>query len=76
MKTPTYLDKTGVRVACVKTKADIYIGSAYQAPPRSLSWDETQIQSMMIGPKRAGLSLKGWALFGLVAAFCLMWISK
>lgn len=75
MRTPTYIDKSGVRVACVVTKTGIHIGCAYNPPARPLSWDETQIQSMLIRRKPDGLSPRAWAVIGLIGAICLAWIS-
>jgi hypothetical protein len=64
MKTPCYTTKTGIR-----------IGSAYQPPLRQLSYEESRVQSALLGTHRRGLSAKTWALIGLVGSVFLMWIS-
>ena len=64
MKTPCYTTKTGIR-----------IGSAYQPPLRQLSYEESRVQSALLGRHGHGLSTKAWAVIGLVGAVFLMWIS-
>jgi hypothetical protein len=64
MKTPCYTTKTGIR-----------IGSAYQPPLRQLSYEESRVQSALLGRQGNGLSAKAWALIGLVGSVFLMWIS-
>jgi hypothetical protein len=65
MKTPCYTTRTGIR-----------IGSAYQAPARPLSYEETRIQSALLGGRKRSLSLGTVAWVCLTLAVALAWITK
>jgi hypothetical protein len=65
MKTPCYTTKTGLKIGC-----------AYQPPLRSLSYEETRIQSALLGERKHSLSLGAavWICLGLIVA--IAWIAK
>jgi hypothetical protein len=65
MKTPCYTTKTGLKIGC-----------AYQPPLRSLSYEETRVQSALLGEKKQSLSLGAavWICLGLIVA--IAWIGK
>jgi hypothetical protein len=65
MKYPCYTTKTGLKIGC-----------AYQPPLRSLSYEETRIQSALLGEKRQSLSFNAavWVCLGLIVA--IVWIGK
>ena len=65
MKTPCYTTKTGIR-----------IGSAYQPPLRSLSYEETRMQSILLGNRPKRLSVKAVALICLTLFIAVAWIAK
>lgn len=65
MKTPCYTTKTGLRIGC-----------AYQPPVRQMTYDEIQMQSVLLGAKPRRMSVGKVALICLLLWLGMIWATR
>lgn len=64
MKYPCYTTRTGIR-----------IGSAYVPPVREMTYEEIEMQSVLLGKPRPRLSVVSFALICLFIWFAIIWVN-
>ncbi len=64
MKYPCYTTRTGIR-----------IGSAYVPPVRTMTYEEIEMQSVLLGKPRPRLSVASLALICLFIWFAIIWVN-
>lgn len=65
MKYPCYTTRTGIR-----------IGSAYVPPVREMTYEEIEMQSVLLGKPRPQMSVKTFALICFCVWLALIWVTK
>ena len=64
-----------MKYPCYTTHTGIKIGSAYVPPVRPMTYEEIEMQSVLLGRPRSRLSLGSIALICLLIWFAIIWVN-